>query len=270
MDPGDRLRQLRAQLGISTREVAELSKRVALSEGNTEFLVSSPWLTQIEHKRTIPSFFKLFSLACIYGVSYSHLLSLYGVDSQKILTYHASMPVSTTHLIQQEPLNAEAPIEVPIAFDPQLDLNQTNLLSRMIDTWGKIPIELIQGLDFRRRLYGFVGLKDYTLYPLIRPGAFVEIDPKFNKPDRRTARTEFDRPIYFIDLRKDYACGWCELADNKLLLLAHPFSPCPTRIFSYPGSAEIVGQVIGVAMRLNPSQERWTPNPRDDRSQAIR
>ena len=35
-------------------------------------------------------------------------------------------------------------------------------------------------------------------------------------------RTEFDRPIYFLELRNGYACGWCEVQGNELALLPHP------------------------------------------------
>jgi len=49
---------------------------------------------------------------------------------------------------------------------------------------------------------------------------------------------------------KECVCGWCEIADSRLLLIAHPLSGCETRIFAFPGEAEIIGQVTGVAMRL--------------------
>jgi hypothetical protein len=120
----------------------------------------------------------------------------------------------------------------------------------MIETWGKVPIEFIQHLDLRHRLYGFVGLNDYTLYPLLRPGSFVEIDPERKTPTARAVRSEFDRPIYFIDLRTEYACSWCEVINDKLLLLAHPLSPVKARAVAFPKDAEIIGQVTGVAMRV--------------------
>ena len=120
----------------------------------------------------------------------------------------------------------------------------------MIETWGKVPIEFIQHLDLRHRLYGFVGLNDYTLYPLLRPGSFVEIDPERKTPTTRVVRSEFDRPIYFIDLRNEYACSWCEVINDRLLLLAHPLSPAKARSVAFPKDAEIIGQVTGVAMRV--------------------
>src|ERR1700726_3373400 len=98
MDPGERLKLVRAKLALTTREVALFSKLIADAEGNTEFLVSGPWLTQIENEKTaLPSIYKLFTLASIYGLSYSTLLALYGVDVKKIGIFHARMPVAKTH-----------------------------------------------------------------------------------------------------------------------------------------------------------------------------
>jgi transcriptional regulator with XRE-family HTH domain len=250
VDPGGRLKEVRTRLGITTREVALFSKAIADSEGNKEFLVSSPWLTQIENeKKTIPSIYKLFTLASIYGLSYTHLLALYGVDVTKATNYHALMPIAKTHLAEHDH-SQPASYELPFRFDPSLNLSRTNLLSTMIETWGRVPLDFLQHLDVRHRSYGFVGLNDYTLYPLLRPGSFVEIDPEVKKIQTRAVRSEFDRPIYFVDLRNEYACSWCEIFGDKLLLVTHPLSPVKTRMYAFPKDAEIVGQVIGVAMRI--------------------
>jgi transcriptional regulator with XRE-family HTH domain len=254
LEPGGRLKEIRSRLGITTREVALFSKTIADAEGNNEFLVSSPWLTQIENDRSaLPSIYKLFTLASIYGLSYSQVLGLYGVDLQKVSAFHSQFPIARTHMAEFDPREAPQSFEIPIRFDAGLNLGHTNLLTRMIETWGVVPMQFIQRLDLRRRLYGFVGFKDYTLYPLLRPGTFVEIDPDFKKLRPKPARTEFDRPIYFVDLRSEYACAWCELEEDRLLLLAHPLSPVKTRVVAYPLDAEIIGQVTGVAMRISVS-----------------
>lgn len=252
MDPGERLKQIRTKLGMTTREVALLSKSIAEAESNNEFLVSGPWLTQIENERaSLPSIYKLFTLASVYGLSYSNLLALYGVDIGKVNAFHANMPIAKTHLADlAAPANSPAPLDLPIRFDAGLNMSHTNLLSRMIATWGQVPLEFIQHLDLRHRLYGFVGLKDFTLYPLLKPGSFVEINPALKSPRPRPVRSEFDRPIFFVDLRAEYACSWCEVIDDKLLLIAHALSPVKTRAFAYPQEAEIIGQVTGVAMRI--------------------
>ncbi len=244
------------QLGITTREVALFSKAVAKSESNMEFLLSSPWLTQIENEKTaVPSIYKLFTLASIYGLNYASLLLMYGVDLKKLKLFHAGMPIQKTHLAEFQETNEPptAALELPVRFDAGLNLSQTSLLSRMIETWGRVPMEFIQHLDLRHRLYGFVGFSDYTLYPLLRPGSFVEIDPDLKDARPKAIRSEFDRAIYFIDLRSEYACGWCEIIDNRLLLIPHPLSPAKTRSFNLPQEAEIIGQVRGVAMRVGVS-----------------
>lgn len=252
ISPGERLKHVRAQLGITTREVAVFSKLIAEAEGNNEFLISGPWLTQIENERTsLPSIYKLFTLASIYGLSYARLLALYGVDLTKIKMFHARIPISKTHLAQHEAdEHAATSLELPVRFDAGLNLSKTNLLSRMIETWGKVPLEFVQHLDLRHRLYGLIGFSDYTLYPLLRPGSFVEIDPELKDLEQRSTRSEFDRPIYFVDLRNEYVCSWCEVLEDKLLLLAHPLSPVKSRSVALPKDAEIIGQVTGVAMRI--------------------
>ena len=252
---------------MTTREVALFSKIIAETENNNEFLVSGPWLTQIENERTaLPSFYKLFTLACIYGLNYSTLLLLYGVDLKKIGFLHSRIPVPKTHLTETDaPPDAEPqPLELPVRFDAALNLGQTNLLSRMIETWGRVPLEFVQHLDLRHRLYGFVGFKDYTLYPLLRPGSFVEIDPDLKSVEPSRVRSEFDRTIYFLDLRSEYACGWCDILGDRLLLISHPLSPIKSRTFAFPEEAEIIGQVTGVAMRIGIS----LPDPREEVSRT--
>ena len=91
------------------------------------------------------------------------------------------------------------------------------------------------------------------LYPLIRPGSFVQVDQNVKKIQPRRWRTEYDRPIYFVELRDGYACSWCELQEGRLLLIPHPLSPCNVRSLGYGTDAEIVGQVSAVAMRITDS-----------------
>src|SRR5260370_19714218 len=165
------------------------------------------------------------------------------------------MPIRKTHLIPVAASEEQTTVELPLRFDSGLNLNKTNLLARMIETWGQVPIEVLRRLDLRHRSYGFIGLDDYSMYPLLRPGSFVQIDPDVRTPQSGTFRTEFDRPIYFLDLRSEYACGWCELLGDKLLVVPHPLSPCKTRVFEYPEEVEIVGRVTGVAMQIPVSQD---------------
>lgn len=126
----------------------------------------------------------------------------------------------------------------------------------MVEVWGEVPIALARHLGVRNNHYGFIGLRDFTLYPLLRPGSFVQIDQKLQKIQTYDWRSEFDRRVYFIKLRHGYACSCCELEGNRLLLVPHPLSPCRTKQVVYGTSAEIMGQVTGIAMRIMDTNER--------------
>ncbi len=248
--PGDQLRRLRIRLGITTRDVESLSLRIAEEEKNPEFQISNAWLTQIENSDSVPSIYKLYSLATIYHIKFTDLLFYFGVDLQKVPQHQLLAQLANTHLTQLEVYDTEKTVSFPVRFDRSFDLDNTNLLTRIVEIWGEIPIALLQQLDLRHNLYGYIGLQDFTLYPLLRPGSFVQVDQRVRKIQPQRWRTEFDRPIYFVELREGYACSWCELQDGRLLLLPHPLSPCSVRSLDYGKDAEIIGQVTAVAMRL--------------------
>ena len=257
MSVAGRLRELRSRIGITTREVAEQSQKIAEAEGNPEYYISNAWLTQLENTDSVPSIFKLFSLSAIYRIKFTDLLMLFGVDLEKIEKHRIAMPPQDTARATLEIYDAERTVTFPVRFDPGFSVSTTNLLSRMVEVWGEIPISMIQHLDLRHQHYGYIGLQDFTLHPLLRPGSFVQIDEGVKKIQPGKWRTEYDRPIYFLELRDGYACGWCEVNRNELLLLPHPLSPCSVKKYAYGTEAEIVGQVTGVAMRLvDPDYER--------------
>jgi len=246
---GARLKELRSRLGVTTREVAEQSARIAERERNPEYGISHAWLAELESNGGNPSIYKLFSLSVIYRTKFTDLLPLFGIDEDKISQYQVTSPSQDTRLVEFEQ-DENKLVSFPVRFDPGFSVRTTSLVSRMVEVWGEIPISMIQHLDLRRHNYGYIGLEDFTLYPMLRPGSFVQIDPRVTRYQPSKGRIEFDRPIYFLELRNGYACGWCEMQNDTLLLLPHPLSPCSVRQFVYEADAEIVGQVTGVAMRI--------------------
>jgi aromatic ring-cleaving dioxygenase len=78
----------------------------------------------------------------------------------------------------------------------------------------------------------------------------VQIDANQRKISPEKWKTEFDRPIYFVELRMGYVCSWCQLDRQQLIIIPHPQSRQDIRRFDYPSQAEIVGRVTGVAMRI--------------------
>jgi len=247
--PGDKLQELRSRLGITTREVADQSQQIADEQGDPEFYISNSWLTKLENTDSVPSIQKLISLSAIYRVKFSDLLLLFGLDLELIGKRQLEVPPAQTALVRLEGIHPDKSVMFPVQF-AAMSLDVTNLLSRMVEQWGEVPIVAIQHLDLRHNHYGFIGLRDFTLHPLLRPGSFVQIDPRLRKVVSFRWRTEFERPIYFLELRDRYACGWCEVQRTQLTLLPHPQSPCTVRQFEYPAEVEIIGQVTGVATRL--------------------
>jgi transcriptional regulator with XRE-family HTH domain len=248
--PAERLKDLRGRLGITTREVAEQSQIIAEREDNSEYYISNAWLTQLENSESVPSIFKVFSLSAVYRVPFRELMLIFGVNLDNIGKHQLASAPRDTRLAQMEIADTAKTVSFPVRFDPAFNLNRTSLLSRLVEVWGEIPIAFIQHLDIRQHNYGYIGMDDLTLYPLLRPGSFVQIDPKVRKIQPLKWRTEFDRPIYFVELREGYACGWCELQKDQLWLLPHPLSPVGVRTFEHRVEAEIVGQVTGVATRI--------------------
>jgi len=262
MRPGEQLKELRSRLGITTREVEEFSRMIAEDRQNEEFYISNAWLTQLENKNSIPSIYKLYSLSVIYRTRFNELLAVFGIDLNATSRYQLALPLQHTHLTAFETTDSEKSVTFPVRFDKSFNLETTSLISRMVEVWGEIPVALIQKLDVRHCQYGYIGTQDYTMYPLLRPGTFVQIESQSIRIQTTDWRTEYDRPIYFIELRDGYACSWCEIRGSQLTLVPHPLSGCTIRQFAYPSEAEIVGQVTGMAMRLVASEPKADELPR--------
>jgi hypothetical protein len=155
--------------------------------------------------------------------------------------------LNETHAIHFKPGGV---ITVPQPLDSQIDLDKTTFLSRLIRNWGRMPFQFLNGLDLRQHLYGFIGLEDWSMFPILQPGSLVMIDESRRKIAISGWTNEFDRPIYFFEHRGGYVCGWCSLSGDDLLIQPHPASQQQLLVFEYPKEVDIIGQVIGVAMLL--------------------
>jgi len=247
--PGEALRSWRARLGMTTRDVERVSKMIASREGNGDFAISHARLIQIENGETAPSIFKIFSLGAAYATPLFRLLGCY-LPLERIQHYHLEANLPSTHLLTSEPLNPFQAITLPNTLDQAYTGGKTILLSKVVKEWGDVPVGLLQHMKLRHTQWGIVGLEDYTMYPLLRPGSIVQIDDEKHPPTKAFFRSEYDRPIYFLELRDSYICSWCELHGNKLISIPHPLSPQRVREFSYPKDAEIIGRVVALATRI--------------------
>src|SRR5215469_2611264 len=247
---GERLRAFRERLGLTTRDVEARSQQIAEERRNREYYLSHAWVTDIENGKFKPSIYKIYSLSAIYHVGCTEVLSCFGLPIGELGRYRASIGVPKTHLLGAETDLQTETVSLPVRFKPEFQLEKTNLLAQVIEKWDQIPVGFLQHLDLHKSVYGYIGLEDYTLYPLIRPGSLVEIDANQRKLTGEKWKTEYDRPIYFVELRDGYLCSWCEVDRDELIVIPHPHSNQDVRRFGYPSQAEIVGRVTGVAMRI--------------------
>src|SRR4029077_18225954 len=88
---GEKLKELRVRLGLTTRDVEERSRQIADDRHNREFHLSHAWLTDIENGKFTPGIFKLFTLSAIYGCKFPELLSFFGIPIAELGRYHASL-----------------------------------------------------------------------------------------------------------------------------------------------------------------------------------
>jgi hypothetical protein len=239
------------RLGLSLRAVEHRSTELAAERQNPDYALSKAWIVDVEKGRFLPGSFKTATLAALYQLEIAEIQKWYGIEPDEITKERPLFRPPKTHLLtppEESTESTASPETLP-------QLKKTNLLSQLVDIWGDVPVPLLRRLDLRRSLYGYIGMEDRTMWPLLPPGTFVQIDAKQTRVQkgpvsRGTTQSQFARPIYFLDIRTGYACGWCQIEDGILTLIPHPDSGEPTRTFRHPNEVEVVGRVTGIAMRI--------------------
>ena len=253
-EAGQKLKRTRERLRLKYREVEEFSTRIAKARGNDEYVVALSRLADIENKGTLPSVYRLYSLCAIYKLDLSEVLSWYGVVLANLPADSALAAIPATHLANLKVEEGET--QFPISIEPGLDVSKTLFISRFIQRWGKLPLMFLNHLDLKNHRYGLIGTEDWSMYPILAPGAIVVIDETRRKVASSGWSNEFERPIYFLEHRTGYACGWCTLRDKRLILQPHPASSCDPESYEYPEEIEVIGQVTDVAMTIDPGERR--------------
>ncbi len=230
---------------MGLREVQEASAGVVAQENNGRFYISAARLTQIENGQSVPSVFKLFSLCAIYALDLYDLLHKYGVNPNGTQAYRTKFLPQTTREVSAEIYGTDNKIMIPVRLDPSFRWETTQLVNRVVSLWGEIPAAFLLNFNPRRHTYGYVGMTDRTMFPLLRPGAMVMIDPERRQVTTNGWTNEFDRPIYFIEMRDGYRCAWCQVEGNRLMMIPHPLGGMPVQTLSLASEAEVVGQVVG-------------------------
>jgi transcriptional regulator with XRE-family HTH domain len=244
MLPGLRLRIARERLGLTYREVERASYELAARRGRPDFILHISRLADIENHGVVPALHKLYSLAAIYRLNPIEIFGWYDVPIEECFHDGTAVSAPRTHLMA-----APISLRIPMKFDPSFDPRRTEFLSRMVEKWGHFEGVLTNGHS--HHIYGYIGTSDRRMVPLLRPGSIVLVDSSVRKIDDDDWTTEHDRPMYFVELRDGYRCGWFHQEGSRLVMQPHPLSHCAPETWRFPDEAEIVGRVTGVVTRLN-------------------
>jgi transcriptional regulator with XRE-family HTH domain len=251
--PGEKLKQVREKLSLTYRDVEQASRQVAARRGSDEFVIALSRLADIENKGTAPSIHRLYTLCAIYRLDYEEVLRWYGVPRELLESEAVQIGLHSTHLAQ---FTQTSQVTVPWPSDCEIDLKKTTFLSHLIRQWGKMPLSFLNDLDLRHYRFGFIGLDDWSMYPVLHPGSLVVIDHSKRKIAASGWTNELDRPIYFLEHRGGYVCGWCSSMGESIVVQPHPASQQPPVIFKSQAGVDVIGQVIGVAMLLDSRKRR--------------
>jgi transcriptional regulator with XRE-family HTH domain len=265
--PGEKLKRARERLSLTFREVEEASQQIARRRGSDEFSIALSRLADIENKGTVPSIYRIYSLCAIYCLDLDEVLQWYGVPRDLLASESAQIGLAATHPVQ---FAADSRVTVPLPADIEVDLNQTTFLSHIVRRWGKMSLSFLNGLEPRQYRYGFIGMEDWSMHPILPPGAFVAIDDGRRRIVNEGWTSELERPIYFLERRDGFMCGWCSVIGGKLVVQPHPSSDQKVAIFELQREIDVIGQVVGVAMPLDARRRRRvrsgaTPSTSPDR-----
>jgi transcriptional regulator with XRE-family HTH domain len=250
---GEKLKRVRERLKLTYRDVERASQELAGRRGSKEFLVPLSRLADIENRGTVPSIYRLYTLCAVYRLDLDEVMRWYGVPADQLPTEALQIGLDETHTVQ---IKARGPAPDASAPEQELDWSKTAFLSQ----WGKAPLSFLNSAGSRPCRYGLIGLEDWSMYPILRPGSLVVIDESRRKIASGGWTNEFDRPIYFFEHRTGFLCGWSTLDGDRLLILPHPSAQRPPSLFRYPVEIDVIGQVVGVAMTLG-SDKRRQPRP---------
>jgi transcriptional regulator with XRE-family HTH domain len=239
--PGLRLRQSREKLKLTYREVEKASYELAAKRGRREFILHISRLADIENRNVIPSLHKLYSLAVIYHVDAMEIASWYEAPFLQRFQDESAFPSAVTHLSEVRP-------EIAAQGEENFARRETELLKQLPPALGSFPATV--SADLSRCRYGYVGLADRRMAPILRPGSIVLVDTGTRNIEDRQWWNEYERPIYFVELKEGYRCGWFQKERSRLMMQPHVLSRCAPEVWHMPEEAEVVGKVVGLVMSL--------------------
>ena len=121
----------------------------------------------------------------------------------------------------------------------------TSATRRLLGAWSDIPLLLMLDVDWDRGPLVLVGLSDRMMWPLIPPGSLLQLDPKVRTVENG-AWSEFERPIYLIEVKGRFYCCHAQRRGDTLRLISHAESLSPPAVSVPFKEAKVRGQLTPI------------------------
>jgi len=237
MHAGEFIRQRRLEMGLRPSQVEGMSHAFGGRLQDSRCYISHSTLAGIE-AGTLPSLYKMLSLAYCLRLTDEQILDWYGVDLPAIRPIlrrrAAAHPVDQQHIPGPAKQGTTFPFRWPSGPAPP----KTSLL----------PKEVADELEGDKPLFRFarIGSRDESMLDILPPGSMARVDTRQNQVLVFPWTTMWHRPIYLVWHAFGYSCGWCQHNRSELVLLPHPGSHRPIATFSFPEKASVIGRVVAM------------------------
>ena len=159
MNAGEQIKALRDERGLRAAEIERHSQRLADRLGNPDYVVPHATLNGIENG-SIPTIYKLASLASLLDIPLENLLGLYGIDiSKQGDQAELKMRDVGTRLEFRRP--------APVSFAPKAApgiFTETQIVQREDPAWDLLPQGLRERLAKPEQFsYGIIGAREDIL-----------------------------------------------------------------------------------------------------------
>jgi transcriptional regulator with XRE-family HTH domain len=244
---GQRLQRARAQMNLSLREAAGMSRRIAEMSDNPHYRISASSLYDYEQSADSPrDFYKVASLCSLYGLQLQVFLDAMGMASED--DPKQSIPA---HLLPRDGLSE-------IRTESSSHEADSGFLQHFLKQFGNLPLFLRNSLDTlsNSAKVGFddfywIGGENNVLHPYLFKGLLAIVNRRRKTAFHFASKPLWQQPIYLILKRDGEYLAACCGAENGTLVV-HPYGPDfhPPLVFKNHLDAEVIGQIVAVARKV--------------------
>lgn len=248
----EEIRACLQRLNLGTRKVDDSSRHDAHANHNGALHISKYRLHSLEQNAGDVTIAELAVLAKLCRTTFADMLNRY-------LRYYPSLVDNSKQWASTQLLSEQ---ECEWLWSLPRPGQKTELLAGPPNR-RNVSLSRPIGPSSYQYIYGRIGLDDWTMWPLLRPGCIVRINTRHKAIARHGSwSNDYNRPIYFLEIRDGFVCGWCDLHDRQLILTPHSLSPASTRSFMIDREVEVRGRVVGYTLDCeSPCSDRHSLPP---------